>query len=169
MTTEVKDFVDGLHDITKSLYSVVHQKNAIRHAILRINDKDTLDLLTEACEVDHPAISDAASEKSEILSLTSQHAWEIDQSTSEVVGRPDAAIAAVETLTITELKYRLLAYTHAQVSDSATTGEDDDIKQRLLTLSKESHNDTVSMRTISLLTLMTIGVNAPEDSRAAAT
>src|SRR5271156_5730219 len=79
--------------------------------VQQINDVNTLDLLTEVCKVDHPAISDAASEKSKILSLPTTRRREIEQWRSKVVPKPDSATAEVESLTLTELKHRLLVYT----------------------------------------------------------
>jgi hypothetical protein len=105
LIADVKDFVDGLQDLTKSLYPVVHQENYIKLGVRQIDDADTLDHLTEVCEVDHRAISDAVSEKSEILSLTTTRKWEIEQWTSKVICELDPAIAEVESLTLTEPKH----------------------------------------------------------------
>jgi hypothetical protein len=105
LIADVKDFVDGLQDLIKSLYPVIHQENCIKPGARQIDDVDTLDLLTDVCEVDHPAISDAASEKSEILSLTTTRKWEVEQWTSKVISDLDPAIAEVESLTLTKLKH----------------------------------------------------------------
>lgn len=102
---DVKNFVDGLQDLTKSLYPVVHQEDYVKLGVLQIDGSDTLDLLAEVWEVDHPVISDAASEKSEILSLTTTRKWEIEQWTSKVASEPDPAILEVGSLTLTELKH----------------------------------------------------------------
>jgi hypothetical protein len=79
LAAEIKDFVDGLQDITQSLYPVAHQENRMRHGIQRINDAEILDLATEVCETDHPPIFDAASERSELLSLTTLRIEEMEQ------------------------------------------------------------------------------------------
>jgi hypothetical protein len=78
LIAEVKDFVDGLQNLTRSLYPVVHQENNIKLGVQQINDVNTLDLLAEVREVEHPAISDAASEKSEILSIPTTRRREIE-------------------------------------------------------------------------------------------
>lgn len=115
LVAEVKDFIDGLQDITKSLSTVVHQKNKMRHHMQRINDEETLNLVTEVCEVDHPGISDAASEKSEILSLATTCKHKIEQWKSEVDVEIDPAMSDIESLTMTELKHRLLNYIHGHI------------------------------------------------------
>ena len=122
LIADVKNFVDGLQDLTKSLYPVVHQEDYVKLGVLQIDGSGTLDLLAEVWEVDHPVISDAASEKSEILSLTTTRKWEIEQWTSKVASEPDPAILEVGSLTLTELKHRLLVYTQGHLPEEAMMG-----------------------------------------------
>ena len=42
LIADVKDFVDGLQDLTKSLYPVVYQKDYVKLGVLQIDDLDTL-------------------------------------------------------------------------------------------------------------------------------
>lgn len=151
LVAEVKDFVDGLQNITKSLYPVAQQESRTRHGVQRISDVETLDLVTEVCKADHPAISDTASEKSEILSLTAVRIREIEQWTSELVTGLDPAIAEVESLTMTELKHRLLAYTHGYDPNNTTTG---DLERHMLAIAKESERDSQTARVLTLVTLL---------------
>jgi hypothetical protein len=118
---------------------MVHQEGYAKLGVLQIGDSDTLDLPTEVCEVDHPIISDAASETSEILSLTTTRKWEIEQWTSNVASEPDPAILEVGSLTLTE---------------EAMMGGYPSIQRDSLVLPKVNHRDEATTHVITLVTLI---------------
>ena len=66
---EAKELIDGLQEITKELSSLGEQDKMIRLRILRINDMETLDMVADVCEADHPTISDAATARADTISL----------------------------------------------------------------------------------------------------
>jgi hypothetical protein len=154
LIAEVKNFVNGLQDLTRPVYPVVHQENNIKLGVQQINDVNTLNLLAEVCEVDHPVISDAASEKSEILSIPTTRRREIEQWRSKAAPKPDSAIAEVESLTLAELKHRPLVYTQGHLPEEAMTGDYPSIQRDSLVLSTESPKDVATTRVLSLLTLI---------------
>jgi hypothetical protein len=110
---EAKLLIDGLQDITKDLASLRWQDQMIRSRILTINDSETLDMVAEVCEIDHPAISDAASTRAETISMTTTVHRGISEWTQEIEDEdadenPDAmTIEAMESLTVTELKHKV--------------------------------------------------------------
>jgi hypothetical protein len=110
---EAKSLIDGLQDITKDLASLRRQDQIIRSRILTINDSETLDMVAEVCEVDHPAISDAASTRAETISMATTMHRGISEWTQEIEDEdadedPDTmTIEAMESLTVTELKHKL--------------------------------------------------------------
>lgn len=110
---EAKTLIDGLQDITKDLASLTRQDQMIRSRILTINDSETLDMVAEVCEVDHPTISDAASTRAETVSMTTTvhrgiSEWTQEMEDEDVDEDPDTVtIEAMESLTLTELKHKL--------------------------------------------------------------
>lgn len=153
LVAEVRAFVDGLQDLTQSLYPAVQQESTIRRRVQQINDVETLDLIADVCEFDHPTIADAASERSTIISSAPLHPLDIEQWTSDVVPGPEGELAELESLTVTELKHRMLnelALAEARMySDSKLRKGLSDIKE----ISRASGNETVSMRVVSFVTL----------------
>jgi hypothetical protein len=107
LLAEVKDLIDGLQNITKSISTVVHQELRLRNGIQQINNSETLDLLAEACGEEYPQISDAASARIEALSLASSRRLEIEDWSSEVDTLRDKTTADIESLTVTELKHSI--------------------------------------------------------------
>ena len=117
---EAKDFIDSLQDITKDLQSQAVQHQMISSRILEINDVRTLDWVSEVCEVDYPAFSDAASLKAETITEFSSFHHDI-QNWKDAIGLEDkddgfnapsveTVIAGLEDLTVTELKHKLSTY-----------------------------------------------------------
>jgi hypothetical protein len=74
---EVKNLVDGLRDITKPIFTVARQEGMIKYAIQQIRNLDTLEILSEVCQEDHPDISDAASVKMDVLTIATSRRLEI--------------------------------------------------------------------------------------------
>lgn len=133
LIAEVKAFVDGLQDLTQSLHPAVRQESTVERGVQQINDVETLDLIADVCEIDHPTIADAASERSTMMSSLPLHLLDIEQWTSDVIPGPEGELAELESLTITELKHRML-------TDMTKIGV-------------VSHKDAVSMRVVSLATM----------------
>ena len=104
LVTEVKDLVDGLQDITKTISTAVRQEEILIHRIQQVDDVDTLHLVSSVCEVDHPYICDVALVKLEVMSMASTHRGETQQWTDEV-HISDRIFSDLESLTITELKH----------------------------------------------------------------
>jgi Prion-inhibition and propagation/SLA1 homology domain 1, SHD1 len=105
---EVKGFIDGLQDLTQHLSSKARQDKAMREKIQGINDIPTLMLISEACEADYPDISDAASMKIEIYSMSTEHKTQIELWADNVVESGTKILDLdIENLSITELKHQL--------------------------------------------------------------
>jgi hypothetical protein len=75
---EVKGFVDGLQDITESISTVARQEGMMRFGVQQIKDTDTLQIVSDVCENDYPDISDAASIKLDVLTITTTRRDEIE-------------------------------------------------------------------------------------------
>jgi Prion-inhibition and propagation len=103
LVSELKDLIDGLQDITKTISTAIRQERILTHRIQQIEEVETLHMVSSVCEIDTPWISDAASVKLEVLSLASTRRGEIEPWTDEV---PDSDFipSDTESLTITELK-----------------------------------------------------------------
>ena len=156
LVAEVRAFVDGLQNLTQSLYPAVRQESTIRRCVQQISDVETLDLIADVCEFDHPTIADAASERSTIISSAPLHPLDIEQWTSDVVPGPESELLELEALTTTELKHRMLAYTNQLALAEAQTNLDSKLRKRLsdmMEIGVVSQNDTISMRVVSLVTL----------------
>ena len=153
LLAELKAFIDGLQDITLPFLSKTHQENTIRCNLQHIDDVETLDLVAEVCEIDHPNISDAASERSTIMSLAPLRQRDIEQWTSSVVTGPEAELVELESLTVTELKHRMVAYT-----------------DRGIVIGQKSDREAATMRLISVVTVLFVpatfaSVSCPEAFR----
>jgi hypothetical protein len=109
LVSEARELIDGLQDITKSISSINTQTQATASRIQQITQPDTLQLIADVCEAEHPALSDAASIRLEIVSMaqTQRDAIEAWKDDIEPPGDP---FSEVESLTVTELKHRLLQY-----------------------------------------------------------
>ena len=117
---EAKALIDGLQDITKHVRSRIAQDEIVSSRIRRINDVRTLDWVSEVCEVDYPAFSDAASARAETISeIDTFHrdiqdwkdtvALEDDEDNSDTLSER-TTIAGFEDMTVTELKHKLSSY-----------------------------------------------------------
>ena len=155
LVAEVRAFVDGLQDLTQSLYPAVRQESTIRRGVQQINDVETLDLIADVCEFDHPTIADAASERSTFISSAPLHPLNIEQWTEDVVPGPEDELAELESLTVTELKHRMLAYTNeraeAQMHSNLALRKGSSIMKEI---GESSQNETISMRLVSAITML---------------
>src|SRR5436305_138001 len=117
---EAKALIDGLQDITKDLRSQAVQQEMMSSRIRKINDVRTLDWVSEVCEVDYPAFSDAASTKAETISEFSTFHRDIqnwketvapeDEDDDSDVSSVETTIAGLEDMTVTELKHKFSTY-----------------------------------------------------------
>ncbi|KAF2194767.1 hypothetical protein K469DRAFT_536619, partial [Zopfia rhizophila CBS 207.26] len=78
LIVEVRSFIDGLQEITKSISTVARQEGILRFGIQQITSLDTLEIVTEACQADYPDISDAASVKMDVLTIATNRRCEIE-------------------------------------------------------------------------------------------
>ena len=86
---DTKDFVDGLQDITKELVTQRKQERDFSLRISTINDSETLQMITEVCESDHPAFSDAASFRADAMTLAISDKQDIMQWLDDADTRSD--------------------------------------------------------------------------------
>jgi hypothetical protein len=109
LITEVKDLIDGLQHITKSLATMAEQGRMMSKGISNITDIGTLSLVAEVCEVDHPDLSDAASMRADTISMATTTRNCIENWTDSIDAGTafDSAPSDLESLTVTELKHWL--------------------------------------------------------------
>ena len=106
---EVKELIDGLQDITKGLSSIDRQDEVIYTRVMSIRDVDTLALVADVCEDDHPRIAYAASTRADSISMasTKRHNIAAWRSAIESEDSDTTSIASLENLTVTELKHQI--------------------------------------------------------------
>lgn len=102
---EVKDLIDGVQDITKGLASIAKQDHMIESHVMRITDEETLDMVSDVCEIDHPSIADAATARADTISIATTKRLDITDWTTAVQvdteQSDEIADLDVESLTIT--------------------------------------------------------------------
>jgi Prion-inhibition and propagation len=74
---EAKDLIDGVQDMTKNLASKRQQERVMTSRIITIHDQETLSMISEVCDSDHPAFSDAASCRHDALSMAPSRQQEV--------------------------------------------------------------------------------------------
>ncbi len=104
LIVEVRDLVNGLQKITKSISSTDSQRRKMSRRIEQIKDVETLNIVVEACENAHPHISQAASTTADTLSQGNAALEDIEKLPIGTV--TETMISEMESLTITELKHR---------------------------------------------------------------
>ena len=109
LITEVKDLIDGLQDITKSLATVADQSDMMRRGINNLRSVENLGMLAEVCEADHPDLFDAASVRADTISMapTTRNGIASWNDSIDVDNAVDLGSTDLESLTVTELKHRL--------------------------------------------------------------
>jgi hypothetical protein len=121
---EVKDLIDGVQDITKGLASIARQDHMIKSHVMRITDEETLDMVSDVCDIDHPSIADAATARADTISMATTKRLDITDWTTAVQvdteQSDEIADLDVESLTITELKHIL----RSGLKRNITTAED---------------------------------------------
>ncbi|KAL9616564.1 MAG: hypothetical protein Q9160_008585 [Pyrenula sp. 1 TL-2023] len=104
---EAKALIDGLQEITKSLSTVARQEGMMRYNIQQIEDPNTLEQLAVVSQQDYPDMSDAASIKSDVLTVSSHRERAIQNWIDDVYSEPEDEILESEAMTIAELKHRI--------------------------------------------------------------
>ncbi|KAI9863484.1 MAG: hypothetical protein M1824_000164 [Vezdaea acicularis] len=107
LVLQVKELVDGLQEITKSIAPVIQQESAMTDRITAIADAETLQLVSEVCEKDHPMFSQAASLRSEILSMSDARRLEIEAWVADETSVVDPEILDLEEMSLPELKHHV--------------------------------------------------------------
>src|SRR5215469_727963 len=141
LISEVKDLIDGLQDITKDVATLEGQDRIIRSRITTIDDVETLDMVAEVCEKDHPRFSDAASTKAEAISLSTTFKHNIFDwvNTIEDSHSDTDTIDAIESLTTTEMKHKLFSLLKNRrnlVAANEAAVQQDDTNEQLMTVTK---------------------------------
>ena len=66
---EIRELIDGLQDITKGIVNRRQQDQYMASGISDVQDPHTLAMISEVCATDHPNFSDAASYRTDALSV----------------------------------------------------------------------------------------------------
>jgi hypothetical protein len=106
--TEIKELVDGLLHITKPLVPLSRQEDAMKRGIERINDAETLDMVSEVCQNDHSELSKVALARAEAISLASTNRWKIERWDCRTEGVELEEMVEIESFNITNLKHQML-------------------------------------------------------------
>jgi hypothetical protein len=106
--SEIKELVDGLQHITKPLVPLSRQEDAMKRGIERINDAETLDMVSEVCQNDHSELSKVALVRAETISLASTNRWKIERWDCRTEDIELEEMVDLESLNITELKHQML-------------------------------------------------------------
>jgi len=107
--SEVKEWIDRLKDITCSISSKAGQEQMIRQRIAKITNIETLEMISEVCEADHPVLSDAASVRAETLSMPTSKRVDIERWSGDICEVTELTVVEdVESLSVTELKHQNL-------------------------------------------------------------
>lgn len=103
--------IDGLQDITKDIASLAGQDRIMRSSITTINDVETLGIVAEVCEKDHPRLSNATSTKADAISLPTTFKRDISDwaDTAEDSDSDAETVDAIESWTATEMKHKLFS------------------------------------------------------------
>ncbi|KAI0004387.1 prion-inhibition and propagation-domain-containing protein [Xylariaceae sp. FL0662B] len=117
---EVRCLITNLEDVTRELSNTARQGQSIRTRIRPIEDTDTLNETTRACETSHPGIAAAASFQADYISMSSGRLrdisdWQAHIPTDEY---QDMSLGSLENLTITELKHSIIQLMQDQATQS---------------------------------------------------
>ena len=100
--------INGIRDITQYMISAPAQDHTVTAAVINVDDVEVLEMISEACEQEYPALARAASSRSEALSLTSDARWRIEEWNDTSSVRDHSTFGdELEDLTVTELRERL--------------------------------------------------------------
>ena len=110
LVAQIKELVDGLQEITKSIAPIARQESSMINHITTIGDFNTLHLVSEACEEDHPSYSHAATLKSEMVSMSDTRRTEMEAWLAEE--KPileDPVMNDLENMNLAEMKHYTLS------------------------------------------------------------
>jgi hypothetical protein len=111
LISDAKDLIDGLQEITKGVASKPTQNRAMMSRIQMISDQETLSLISEICEEDHPTFSDAASCRIDAISMAPTKFNDIAEWNSHVeddASSTSELLRAMEDWTVSEYRQRFL-------------------------------------------------------------
>ncbi|KAI1297963.1 hypothetical protein F5Y03DRAFT_409600 [Xylaria venustula] len=121
---ELRTLVDAVENVTRGLVTREQQQQLFISRINTISDVRTLNLLTEVCEVDHPAFSDAASVRAEVVSFTMTRKanvsdW-IDNATHDLDESREEVTDDMENWDLADFRRQYLALLNVQAIRSRT-------------------------------------------------
>ncbi|KAI4164462.1 MAG: hypothetical protein LQ342_001775 [Letrouitia transgressa] len=126
LVVEIKDLIDSLQGITSQTVPVARQEGKVRRKIVDIRDTETLSMIAEVCSDEHPDIADAASTKADTMSLASSSRRHVILWAEGVRdaqgGEEDRASPDLESLTVTELKHKVIEMMRERRGTNIATG-----------------------------------------------
>ena len=159
LISEVQSLVDTVEKLTKDFVSQAQQEQFMVSRINAISDLRTLNMVTEVCELDHPAYSDAASIRADVVSMTTSHRGDV----ADWIERVDLGHAAndtsedMESWDIMELKRRYVAlrmqreeaHQDLEPASELSRDEEDKLRQNLWNSDQVSPESETSTPTAS--------------------
>ncbi|KAK5625473.1 hypothetical protein RRF57_001189 [Xylaria bambusicola] len=157
---ELRTMVDAVENVTRDLVTKEQQQQLFISHINTISDVRTLNMLTEVCEVDHPAFSDAASVRAEVFSFTTTRKGDvsdwIDNTTDNLNELQKQVTDEMESWDLTDFRRQYLALLSVQAMRSGpggfSAGQDgggDDENDRDETIIKTNSRENPSTRVFS--------------------
>ena len=109
LISEVKELVDGLHNVTQALSSRAQQEEMMTGRFGLIVDQATLTMVSEVCEEDYPDVSEAASVSLDAYSMATTQKQDIEEWTDDIDHDGDEEVDEedIENLTVSELQQKL--------------------------------------------------------------
>ncbi|KAI1109768.1 prion-inhibition and propagation-domain-containing protein [Nemania sp. NC0429] len=86
---ELRTLVDAVENVTRDIVTREQQNQLFISRLNTISDVRTLNMLTEVCEVDHPAFSDAASVRAEVISFSTTRKGDVSDWINNVTSDSD--------------------------------------------------------------------------------
>ena len=114
LISQIKELVDGLQEITKTLSPMILLETAITHRISTMADADKLQLISEASEKDYPAFSQVAALKSEVLTMSDTRRADIEGCLADETPILDSELVKLENMDVVEQKHYLLKFLEQQ-------------------------------------------------------
>ncbi|KAI0403146.1 prion-inhibition and propagation-domain-containing protein [Xylaria palmicola] len=121
---ELRTLVDAVEKVTRDLVTREQQQQLFISRINAISDVRTLNLLTKVCEDDHPAFSDAASVRAEVISFTTTRKadlsdW-VDNATNDLDEPQKEVTDDMENWDLTDFRRQYLALLNVAAARSRT-------------------------------------------------
>ena len=117
LISEVQDLVDTIEKLTRDIVSQAQQEQFMVSRINAISDLRTLNMVTEVCEETHPAYSDAASNRADVVSMSTSRRGDVAEWIEQVDSGGTASDDSddMESWDVTEWKRRYLTLRKSQV------------------------------------------------------